>query len=204
MCEQVGISLGWNCFSAGMGVQTGIRKRKAQGYNTCPFDECISNYPGVVECVADDFKYFTDVNHLKVIPAEFTCGGIIQGEPLLYNTYYNFIFNHESPGHANLYEKQQWVGGKNHYVANDFLLFRDRYNRRIQNFRSYVNENSVNFIVHRVQDTTPELNNTLASTHYKLDYVVTHLPLCDVDMFRQHLKLMKVEELLMNQELRID
>jgi len=92
MCEQVGISLGWNCFPAGMGVKMGIRKRKAEGYNTCPFDECISNYPGVVECMADDFKYFTDVNHLKVIPAEFTCGGIIKVNRC-YTTHTTILFS---------------------------------------------------------------------------------------------------------------
>ena len=32
MCEE-GISLGWNCNSAGVGASTGLRKTKQNGYN---------------------------------------------------------------------------------------------------------------------------------------------------------------------------
>ena len=41
--NQVGISLGWNCNSASYGVDNGIRKRKIDGYMTCPFDEMVTN-----------------------------------------------------------------------------------------------------------------------------------------------------------------
>jgi hypothetical protein len=55
------------------------------------------------------------------------------------NTRYGFIFNHESPGHANLYITEKWEGGKEHFVKNDFLEFKKRYSSRIQNFRGYMN-----------------------------------------------------------------
>jgi hypothetical protein len=46
------------------------------------------------------------------------------GDTLLENTRYGFIFNHESPGHAN----------KEHFIKNDFLEFKKRYFSRIDNF----------------------------------------------------------------------
>ena len=60
------ISLGWNCESAVKGVSMGIRNKKANGYTTCPFDECITNYNGVIECLKDDFKYFVEV-HTRIL-----------------------------------------------------------------------------------------------------------------------------------------
>ena len=43
------------------------------------------------------------------------------------NTKYNFLFNHESPGHANLFQTQNWEGGKFHYIDNDFTNFKNRF-----------------------------------------------------------------------------
>jgi hypothetical protein len=65
--ETISISLGWNCDSAIYGVNNGIRKTKYNGYNTTPFDEMLSNYKGVIECIKDDFKYFCDINYLELI-----------------------------------------------------------------------------------------------------------------------------------------
>lgn len=42
--SKIGISLGNICFSAVWAVQNGLRKTKAEGYKTCPFDLMISNY----------------------------------------------------------------------------------------------------------------------------------------------------------------
>ena len=62
--NNVGISLGWNCHSAVVGVNHGLRKRKENGYKTCVFDTMISNFDGVVECIKDDFAFFTDEKYL--------------------------------------------------------------------------------------------------------------------------------------------
>ena len=52
----VGISLGMKCDSAVWGVVNGLRNTKENGYKTCPFDEMLTNYPGLIECLKDDFK----------------------------------------------------------------------------------------------------------------------------------------------------
>jgi hypothetical protein len=55
--NEEGISLGWNCQSARTGVSMGIRRTKTNGYKTCPFDQMITNYPGIMECFKDEFAY---------------------------------------------------------------------------------------------------------------------------------------------------
>ena len=56
--ENIGISLGWNCTSAIYAVDSGIRHKKGNGYNTCPFDIMVSNYNGIVNCLNDNFSDF--------------------------------------------------------------------------------------------------------------------------------------------------
>ena len=139
--NEIGISLGYNCNSAVWGVEVGIRKRKQDGYKTCPFDEMLTNYKGLVDCLNDDFKYFNDENFIEMIKEE--------KEYIIFNNKYNFGFNHESPGHGNLYISQKWPEGINHFVNNNFHNFKHRYNKRIHNFRSYLSDpnNFINFIL---------------------------------------------------------
>jgi hypothetical protein len=66
MAEEA-ISLGWNCHSASTGVYMGLRKTKQNGYKTCPFDEMVTNYEGIIECIKDDFKYLCDIEYLELI-----------------------------------------------------------------------------------------------------------------------------------------
>ena len=120
-----------------MGVHLKIRKTKMEGYNTCPFDEMNSNYDGIFLCLKEDFKYFCDPEYLILRKFPSDCK-YYPDETLIYNTRYNFIFNHESPGHANLYQTQAWVGGINHYIDNHYEKFIERYERRIANFRNYI------------------------------------------------------------------
>ena len=97
--ETIGISLGWNCDSAIYGVNNGIRKTKYNGYNTTPFDEMLSNYKGVIECIKDDFKYFCDINYLELIKIPNDSkylNSFGDGDIIIYNSnliyYYNIIF----------------------------------------------------------------------------------------------------------------
>ena len=62
-----GVSLGWNCHSANHGVSIGVRNIKANGYKTCPFDEMVTNYRGIIECILDDFQYLCDNEYLELI-----------------------------------------------------------------------------------------------------------------------------------------
>jgi hypothetical protein len=165
----IGISLGMKCDSAVWGVSTGIREFKENGYNTCPFDEMLSNYPGIIECLKDDFKHFCDTNYLILIDTSI-------GE-FIYNTKYRFAFNHESPGHADLYIIQNWTEGKNHFINNNFAHFISRYTKRIQNFRNYLkNPNHyISFILQRYntsQTNIRELREALKIHYPHLRYYI--------------------------------
>jgi hypothetical protein len=61
--NQEGISLGWNCDSAKIGVEMGIRNTKLNGYKTCPFDKIVTNYRGIIDCIMDDFQYLCDTRY---------------------------------------------------------------------------------------------------------------------------------------------
>ena len=76
MTNRVGISLGWNCNSAMLGIRMGIRGEKSNGYKTCPFDACITNYDGMVLCIRENFKYFCDSQYLHIIEAHVDSGGL--------------------------------------------------------------------------------------------------------------------------------
>lgn len=136
------ISLGWDCGPVGHGVDTGLRTTKENGYRTCPFDLMITNYQGVIECIQDDFKYFCDPRFLHIMPIEkdYTYLAFKKGERVIVNTKYNFIFNHESPGHGNLYQQENWENGQEHFIVNNFKAFIERYTQRIENFHHYVHD----------------------------------------------------------------
>jgi len=190
---QEAISLGWNCESAFKGVAEGIRKVRADGYKTCPFDECITNYEGIIECIKDDFKYLCDVNYLKLVPARFSTGGIVESERLIHNTRYNFIFNHESPAHAKLWSSQGWPGGKMHYIDNNYAMFIERYSRRIDNFRNYVKNNSIRFIIGNFRNEVDSLRDTITRTYPTLTFDIYHYrPSVSKKLFNEHHALMNI------------
>jgi hypothetical protein len=153
------ISLGWKCHSAVYGIENGLRTRKNQGYLTCPFDLMITNYPGIIQCFKDglDDLYNTDYLELRTVDS------LWKGETFIYHTKYHFIFNHESPGHGNLYNQEQWDGGINHFVADNFKMFVERYRNRVNNLKYYL-QNDVNFIIQRyntLEEDLYELKNVL-------------------------------------------
>ena len=168
--NKVCISLGNLCFSAVWATHNRLRSSKSDGYKTCVFDLMVSNYNGVVKCIQEDFKNFTDPNFLHYD----ACKG-----DYIYNSYYNFKFNHETPGHANLYIQENWPGGKNHFVNNNFALFIERYNTRIYNFNSYLRDcsNFITFVIESVDDiqfdeTCKDLCDVLELKYPKLHYEI--------------------------------
>jgi hypothetical protein len=148
MTNNIAISLGNVCYSAEWAVANGLRSTKANGYKTCPFDLMVSNYNGLIKCIYEDFQHFCNPHFL------------ILNKSGIYNTYYNFAFNHESPEHANIYLHENWPEGKNHFVNNNFKHFIDRYNCRIQSFREYLwnSNNHIIFIIQFVYDQNPNDN----------------------------------------------
>jgi hypothetical protein len=154
---EVGISLGSNCEAAVQGVANKLRLSKAENYQTCPFDIGLFNYNGVVECLRDKFKYFTDSRYLTTIEIQDTFGHYKKGVKVIYNSKYRFIFNHES-----------WQ----EFSANDFFYFKKRYNRRIDHFFEYINSaifrgSTINFLVATTVDAEeqmPRLIDAISTT----------------------------------------
>lgn len=174
--NQKAISLGWRCESAQIGVALGLRSTKSEGYNTCPFDLHNSNYPGVIECIKDDFKYLTDPKYLEVREGTFCSEHFATHkspvkEYQIVNTYYGFLYNHESPGHGNLYLTENWSGGINHFVDNNFEKFIERYDARIKNFRNYLaSGDKINFILMRYNSIPNELCKVVEEKYPNLDF----------------------------------
>jgi len=171
-----GISLGWNCSGAIDGVKLGLRKTKEEGYKTCPFDMMNSNYIGMCKCIEDDFKYFCDPNYLELRKGPKMSVHIPNQndeEYWIYNTYYNFAFNHEAPGHGSLYLSERWVGGIEHFVVNNFENFIIRYNKRIENFRNYLkNSDYINFILWRYNSIPYELLDIILKKYPNLKFKI--------------------------------
>ena len=116
---------------------------------TCPFDEMITKFDGIIECINDDFEYLCDSRYLEMIRIP----SLIQKNPdgdwdrVIYNTKYKFIFNHESPD-ANLHDVQKWEKGRNHYLLNDYEELKKRYKQRIENMKELLNSGkNINFIL---------------------------------------------------------
>lgn len=169
--NKIGISLGYNCHSANWGVENNVRSKKCDGYKTCPFDKMVTNYKGIVDCLNDDFLYFYDENFLEMVKE------IKEDEYAIYNNKYNFVFNHESPGHADLYISENWKEGINHYTNNNFLNLKERYSNRINNFRSYLSDpnNYISFIINswnKTQDDIKDLKMAIEKHYPNIKYQV--------------------------------
>lgn len=155
------ISLGWDCGPASFAVNSNLRLTKKQGYMTCPFDLMISNYKGIVDCFNDNFKYFYDIEYIKLKTIKRDCQFLDfkKGDKVIVNTKYNFIFNHESPNHGLLYIHENWSKGNYHYCLNNFEEFIIRYKNRVQNLQNYLNsEKKITFINSKINNTIDNCN----------------------------------------------
>lgn len=163
----IGISLGFRCLSAQRGVELGLRGTKKLGYKTCPFDLMVSPYKQMIECIKNDFADFVNPEYLKVEKQ-------VDNDIYIKNIKYEFIFNHESPVHANFCTIERWPLGKDHFVLNNYKLLIERYQTRIDNFRAYVNDPNVqvHFIVQRYNAPPIELEQVLSSKYPDLDFKI--------------------------------
>ena len=152
------ISLGFLCDSRSH-ISNHYKLCKDNGYLTCPFDLMTSNYKGVIDCINDDFKDFFDVELKKIYGTD---------EFWIYNKKYKFLFNHESPGHAELYIRENWQHGINHFIENNYENFILRYQTRINNFRNYLNSgNHIIFVIHRFNNNIDDLSELTVVIHAK-------------------------------------
>ena len=145
----------------------------------------ISNLEGIIKCFENDFQEFCNPEYL-----------VYDGKGYIKNTFYHFMFNHETPGHADLHLKEQWPGNdKYHFTKNNFKNFIERYNRRISNLRNYISENDriifILQIVHLNQNNhyLIKLKNLLKKKYpgKKFSFDIFHEP--KADFFKNHMSI---------------
>ena len=177
--DKIVISLGWNCHPTSWALKNGLRHSKSQGYNTCPFDMCVTNYEGILLCIQEDFKYLTDPNYLVLKKINETKLSYNKDDIIIYHSRYKFIFNHESPGHGNLYNIQNWSGGINHFINNNFEKFIEKYNNRVNNFKNYLsNYKNITFVISTLKHNIDELKNILGIKYLNtnFDFIILKSP----------------------------
>ncbi len=167
------VSIGWNCKPRiYMNMVLGLSK--SSGYNSGPFDLCITRYESLSKCISTNFVNFFD--DLRLVPgtnAEGDRTGCGPGGMNITNAY-GIIFNHEGSTHSHIFAE-----GKNDdefYIRNNFQKFRERYIKRINNFINYINSSTEVVLIfsrhpgdiHTDQDILNLFNNTYPGKNFIL------------------------------------
>jgi hypothetical protein len=191
----VGISLGWNCYTTTRGTSLGLRSTKKDGYNTCPFDLMVCNYPGVIQCLYDNFKDFTNPEWFALVPDATS-----NNEPTIVNKKYNFVHNHESPSiiHSPYKMYIHTEEDKNFYISNNFEKLIEQLNRRVQNFRHYIASGEhINFLITDFDHNLTELHTCIQTMYPTLNYTITRFDLefNNIENFNRHMRDINVTRL---------
>ena len=191
MSDSIGISLGFNCEALNFALKNGIRNKKSDGYLTCPFDFMFASYMGVIKCIEEDFLGLCDPVNLSMIkigtlkPCSFWQTPL--DEEWLCNSKYNFLFSHES-NHANLHLIQNWEGGKEHFTANNYSNFINRYTKRINNFRSYISSGKfINFVINKFTMDVSLLDETIKRKYPDLKYTIIRINTDDINFYKNNM-----------------
>lgn len=165
MANHIYVSLGYNC-DPRIYIKQTLKISKSLGYETCPFDLCITSFDSLYNCIKTDFQYFFD--NLNTIPGcnadgdRSKCG---VGGMNITNTY-NIIFNHEGSTHSHLFNV-----GKNdddYFIRNNFYEFKKRYTQRINNFNNYIkNYDNITFIYKKSVDDNYDRNKLIQLLNVK-------------------------------------
>ena len=139
------ISIGGNCAPRSF-LKTKLNLSKQDGYNSCPFDLCITPYEALCKALETDFaSFFDDLHMIAWSNAEGNRSLAGPGLFAISNTY-GITFNHEGGGHSHLFK--HGTNDDMFYVRNDFSEFRKRYENRISNFRTYCKHAQEIVLVH--------------------------------------------------------
>ncbi|ALH22939.1 Papain-like cystein peptidase [Chrysochromulina ericina virus CeV-01B] len=161
--NNIKISLGKNC-NPRIYLKEHFNLTKKNGYNSCPFDLCITSFKALCKTLEANFNNFFD--DLKIITWSNGAGDRISaGKGLTCITNKNgIIFNHEGAGHSHLFKE-----GKNDdefYTRNNFKEFRKRYSSRILNFKNYCkNSNEITFVYNDKDFDESMIQNIIINTY---------------------------------------
>lgn len=157
------ISLGWNCNPACIRANK-YNFKKGNGYLSCPFDLGVTPFNGLCDCILDNFdrtKFF----NLRIEYDPINKQDCILNE-------YDMWFNHESEK-LNNNEKIEWYPGK--WSENNFQLFKERYDRRIENFTNYISKNNILFIIENPIDDISKIIDIIKNKYPQLNFKILHI-----------------------------
>ncbi|NET10325.1 MAG: hypothetical protein F6K16_37625 [Symploca sp. SIO2B6] len=123
------ISLGEDCLPRVIFTRWGLKRTRAQGELSCPFDLAVHPYPSVCKLIENNFQNYLDRNKLEKQENHRAHFGI----PLVINKALGCVFNHERG---------------NKWTENDFSYFIERYRKRISNFYQYISTEHILFFIH--------------------------------------------------------
>lgn len=137
MSDKIYISLGNNC-DPRIYIKNKLKLSKKNGYNSCPFDLCITkSFKDLCKVIETDFEYFFDNLHLiKWWNAKGNRSKAGPGNTAISNKY-NMVFNHEGASHSHLFKEGK--NDDNYFTRYNYKNFKDRYSNRINNFNNYIN-----------------------------------------------------------------
>ena len=198
--DREGVSLGLNCQPAILAVNSEIRSKKINGYKTCPFDELVSNYKGIINCINDDFRFFLNVdlkkcnNDLIKFDNKYYYNNLFLNQNIIYNKTYKFIFSHESPIDS-VYTHEKWEKGINHYIIDNYKEFKIRYKRRIHNFKELLTSGKkIDFLLMRSfingENDISLLYKTIQTKYPSLDFKIV---LLDINKYSMYIYLMALK-----------
>ncbi|MDD2781550.1 DUF1796 family putative cysteine peptidase [Sulfuricurvum sp.] len=118
------VSLGNNCIPRTIPTRKGFKKTKNEGELTLPFDLSVTPYMAVCELIETDFRDFLNVDYLAV-----------NEHNKIVHTKYHIVFNHESDPNEIA-----------RYVADNFALLKEKYEKRVVNFYQYLKDSDILFI----------------------------------------------------------
>jgi hypothetical protein len=120
------IPLGWDCLPRTIMTRWGVKKSKAEGELSCPFDLIFTPFDSTCNLIQYDFQDFLNSNYLEASLRN-------DGKSIIVNTKYNCKFNHE-------------IGDT--WVENNFAELKKRYEARVENFYNYINNKPIVFFLH--------------------------------------------------------
>jgi hypothetical protein len=114
----------------------------------------------------NDFEDFYNTEYLT-----------LNGNNSIINTKYSLVFNHESPNHFHILGGNERWSGDDHFIKNNFALFRERYKRRLMNFKQYIEQaikdgTIIIFVICRYNSLPVELDDIIKYKYPMLNYKI--------------------------------
>ncbi len=163
------ISLGGDCFPRVSLTKIKIKKDRAQGELSYPFDLAVTPLKNVIEMIWSDFDKFHEYK-LEEVDNEILIESV---------NYPGTYLNHESPMKVNIFYENE---GPLYFVKCKYEKLKERYSNRIDNFREKLgSDKKILFVIHLTACTSNDdvirLVKAIEARYPTLEFkiVVVHL-----------------------------